>query len=92
MVLCTQIDAHLQGKLFQIGWTRIILDESHQIKNHKSKTSQAVSMLRGGRRWAVTGTPVHNKEIDLFAIIRFLRVQPFCMYTVSCHKCMHNLD
>ena len=65
-------------------WTRIVLDEAHQIRNHKSKTAQAVCLLRGGRRWALTGTPVQNKEMDLFSLIKFLGCSPFDDYTVSC--------
>jgi len=75
-----------QGSLYQIGWARIVLDEAHQIRNHKSQTAQAMCMLKGGRRWAVTGTPVQNREMDLFSLIRFLRISPFDDYTCWKHQ------
>ncbi|XP_046397979.1 transcription termination factor 2-like [Ischnura elegans] len=65
------------GPLHTLDWTRIILDEAHVVRNHKSKTSQAVCCLKGKYRWALTGTPIHNKELDLFALIVFLQCSPF---------------
>ncbi|KAG8239005.1 hypothetical protein J437_LFUL005062 [Ladona fulva] len=65
------------GPIHLVNWTRIILDEAHVVRNCKSKTSQAVICLKGTYRWALTGTPIHNKELDLFALIVFLRCSPF---------------
>ncbi|XP_008199533.2 transcription termination factor 2 [Tribolium castaneum] len=65
------------GAVFGVHWRRIILDEAHQIRNYKSKTSEAVFRLSGKSRWALTGTPVHNKELDMYAIFKFLRCSPF---------------
>ncbi|KAG8223222.1 hypothetical protein J437_LFUL003573 [Ladona fulva] len=82
-------DGHIvfQGKdgpVHLIEWTRIILDEAHIVRNYKSKTSQAISCLKGTYRWALTGTPIHNKELDIFALLVFLRCSPFDKYLVWC--------
>ncbi|HHN48588.1 MAG TPA: DEAD/DEAH box helicase, partial [Bacteroidales bacterium] len=49
----------------------IILDESQFIKNHESKTAQAVFQLQGLRRVALTGTPVENRLSDLWSQLHF---------------------
>lgn len=66
-----------RAALFGIRWARIILDEAHVIRNHKSKQSEACTKLSGSRRWSLTGTPIQNKEMDIYAQLRFLRCTPF---------------
>ncbi|XP_050544348.1 transcription termination factor 2-like isoform X2 [Daktulosphaira vitifoliae] len=63
--------------LYQIKWNRIILDEGHTIRNYKSQTSIAASALRGINRWALSGTPIHNKEADFYALLKFIKCRPF---------------
>lgn len=61
----------------QINWRRVILDEAHIIRNPKSQLSQAACALVASKRWALTGTPIQNKELDLYSILKFLRCSPF---------------
>ncbi|XP_046971482.1 transcription termination factor 2 [Vanessa cardui] len=72
-----QRESEKGGVLTRVFWRRVILDEAHAVRNHKAATSQAVCALRAARRWALTGTPLHNKDLDLFALLKFLRCTPF---------------
>ncbi|XP_078035489.1 transcription termination factor 2-like [Augochlora pura] len=62
---------------YKICWERVILDEAHVIRNHKSKMAEAVHGLTSKKRWALTGTPIQNKEMDLYSILKFLKCSPF---------------
>ena len=76
-----------QAVLTQIGFNRVILDEGHVIRNPKFGLSQAVRRLRANRRWVVTGTPIQNRELDFYSLLRFLRVRPFDQLEVLSSRC-----
>ncbi|XP_008204612.1 transcription termination factor 2 [Nasonia vitripennis] len=70
-------EAGAESGMYRMEWNRIILDEAHYIRNHKSKACIAVCGLTAKHRWALTGTPIQNKEMDLYAILKFLKCSPF---------------
>ncbi|WUR05070.1 DNA repair protein RAD16 [Vairimorpha necatrix] len=73
------------GILYSMEYTRIILDEAHYVKDSRSKTSSAISLLKSKYRWALTGTPVQNRVGDLLSLVKFLKLFPFSHY--FCKKC-----
>ncbi|KAK2148703.1 hypothetical protein LSH36_486g00023 [Paralvinella palmiformis] len=75
-------DGKVLPGLLQIAWERVVLDEAHYIKNHKSVTAQSVCRLRALNRWALTGTPIQNNLLDMYSLLRFLRCSPFDEYQV----------
>jgi non-specific serine/threonine protein kinase len=50
----------------------VILDESQAIKNPLAKTSKAARILNSDHRLVLTGTPVENSTIELWAQFAFL--------------------
>jgi SNF2 family DNA or RNA helicase len=50
----------------------VVLDEAQNVKNPDSVQSKAVRRLQGARRVAMTGTPVENRLVELWAVMHFL--------------------
>lgn len=55
-----------------IRWNYVIVDEAQNIKNHSTKQTQAIKLLRGIHKLALTGTPVENRLSELWSIMDFL--------------------
>lgn len=66
-----------QGPLFGIQWERIVLDEAHTIRNHNTLCAEVCCKLKGTNRWCLTGTPVQNKEMDVYSLLKFLKCTPY---------------
>ena len=49
-----------------------VLDEAQQIKNPDAKVTQACCAIQAECRLALTGTPIENRLLDLWALFRFL--------------------
>lgn len=63
-----------QCPLLAIDWDRVILDEGHEIRNHKSKSHIACLALQAPIRWVVTGTPVFNSIKDFVSLCGFVGI------------------
>lgn len=70
------------GPTFEIYWTRIVLDEGHLVRNKDTIRADAVLNLAGKYKWVVSGTPIHNREDDLFPVFSFLNLSPFNEFNV----------
>ncbi|KAH6569981.1 hypothetical protein BASA60_008004 [Batrachochytrium salamandrivorans] len=67
--------------LFAIEWHRVVLDEAHYIKERTTKAAKAACGLSAVNRWTVTGTPIVNRLDDIYSLIHFLRVEPWCQFS-----------
>ncbi|KAF5384216.1 hypothetical protein D9615_003378 [Tricholomella constricta] len=65
-----------KAALFGVQWWRVVLDEAHNIKNEKTKGAIACCELNAKFRWCLTGTPMQNSVVELYSLIKFLRIKP----------------
>ncbi|KAL6520832.1 hypothetical protein OROGR_017401 [Orobanche gracilis] len=70
------------GTLARVKWSRVVLDESQTIKNHRTQVARACCSLRAKRRWCLSGTPIQNSVEELFSYFRFLRYAPYDTYKI----------
>ena len=54
------------------SWFYMILDEAHMIKNYKSQRWNILLNFKSYRRLLLTGTPLQNNLIELWALLKFL--------------------
>ncbi|MFC9558906.1 SNF2-related protein [Agromyces sp. NPDC056965] len=53
-------------------WAGLVLDEAQFVKNHSSKANAAARDIRAPFRLAVTGTPVENNLMELWALLKIV--------------------
>jgi len=58
--------------LVKIRFRYVILDEAQYIKNWTTSTAKSAKKLKADHRLALTGTPIENHLVDLWAIYDFL--------------------
>ena len=71
------------GELADMNWGRMVLDESHTIRNlfSKNPSKQAKGAILTGKKavtkWCITGTPFLNRVSDIAAQCHFVGTKPF---------------
>jgi len=58
--------------LKKLSWEYICIDEAHRIKNVDSMLSQIVRQFNSRSRLLITGTPLQNNLMELWALLNFL--------------------
>ncbi|ORZ23502.1 SNF2 family N-terminal domain-domain-containing protein [Absidia repens] len=69
------------GVLTPMIFHRVVLDEAHTIKNKATGVAKACYRIEATYRWCLTATPIQNKIEELYSLINFLRIQPYCDWT-----------
>jgi len=58
--------------LSKIRWGRIICDEAHHVSHKETNQYKGVQVLSAKIRWLVTGTPIQNREEELYNLFTLL--------------------
>lgn len=56
----------------RVHWNLVVIDEAQQIKNPETNDSKILCSLISNHKIAMTGTPIENSIVDLWAIFKFL--------------------
>jgi SNF2 family DNA or RNA helicase len=67
--------ANTSSELFNIKWDRVVFDEAHHLRNKNTKICIGAMKLKADIKWAVTGTPIQNKESDFYNICGALGIE-----------------
>jgi superfamily II DNA or RNA helicase len=51
------------------GWSGMIMDEAQFVKNHRAKSYAAARRVKAPFKLAITGTPLENSLMDLWALL-----------------------
>ncbi|KAL8821594.1 MAG: hypothetical protein Q9223_000383 [Gallowayella weberi] len=86
---CFQADHAWFNRAFV--WNYVILDEGHKIKNEKSLIARALQALSAEYRLILTGTPLHNNMLELWALLHWLYPEVFTESTSETFKNAFNL-
>ncbi|ODQ78737.1 hypothetical protein BABINDRAFT_14364 [Babjeviella inositovora NRRL Y-12698] len=71
--------------LHAVPFYRVVLDEAHNIKDRQSGTAKAANDLTTQKRWCLLGTPLQNRIGEIYSLLRFMKLEPYCQY--FCTKC-----
>lgn len=87
-------DAEIADKLKELCDNHTIdmiaADEVHRCKNLETKQGQGFIQLQPNYRVAMTGTPLINTPLDLYAILKWLGYQPYEFKSFKYHFCQYD--
>ena len=68
---------HHAAAVREMRWWRVVVDESHRVRNSETQIAKACARLSAPNRWLMSGTPITRSPDDLRASFAFLGLAPF---------------
>ena len=65
--------------LVQVEWWRCVLDECQMVESGVSNAARVANQIPRVLAWAVSGTPLRKDSGDLWGLLVFLRLAPYCL-------------
>jgi SNF2 family DNA or RNA helicase len=75
----TLINKRSKSPLLKLQWSRVIFDEAHHLRNHKTLRFKTIKKLKSKINWLVSGTPVQNRKKDFYNLCDVIGI-PSCVY------------
>lgn len=67
-----------RSPLVLIDWWRCVLDECQMVESGVSNAARVANQIPRQNAWAVSGTPLRRDSGDIFGLLLFLRLGPYC--------------
>lgn len=61
--------------LHTVRWGRVIYDEAHHLRNANTTRHKSCEVLTTNIAWIVSGTPIQNRQQDLYALSKLIGVE-----------------
>lgn len=73
-VVVTSYEISMRDRKFldKFGWTFLVIDEGHRIKNLDCQLIRELQNYRSANRLLITGTPLQNNLTELWSLLHFL--------------------
>lgn len=72
VALCAEKD---DSPLHTVRWGRVIYDEAHHLRNADTTRHKSCDVLTTNIAWVVSGTPIQNRQQDLYALSKLIGVE-----------------
>lgn len=69
-----QIKEKEKTLLHKVHWSRVVFDEAHHLRNHKTTRVFSAKSLTADICWLVSGTPVQNNKKDFYSLCSMIKL------------------